>query len=167
MLRRRGRVGRQIRKEQIRKRNEGVRRTHRQREKCVAYMLAVTLCYHLLFDRNSSSPGEFLPSVPPLSKTLQLPLLHLRPHTDEINRKIKKDRLGRVHLCLVRSVIQLHQTLNHVRMYMHMLNVLTCTLKATVSSYHLCCLWILAYFSSRSGALTSNHCVWWHFDHQC
>lgn len=40
------------------------------REKCVADMLAVTLCYHLLFDRNSSSPGDFLPSVPLLSEKL-------------------------------------------------------------------------------------------------
>lgn len=61
------------------KRSEGVRRTQRQREKCVADMLAVTLCSHLLFDRNSSSPGEFLPSVPPPSETLQLPLLHAAP----------------------------------------------------------------------------------------
>lgn len=50
-----------------------------EREMYVADMLAVTLCCHLLFDRNSSSPGEFLPSVPPLSKTLQLPLLHAVP----------------------------------------------------------------------------------------
>lgn len=32
------------------------------------------------FDRNSSSPGEFLPSVPPPSETLQLPLLHTNMH---------------------------------------------------------------------------------------
>lgn len=50
-----------------------------EREMYVADMLAVTLCCHLLFDRNSSSPGEFFPSVPPLSKTLQLPLLHAIP----------------------------------------------------------------------------------------
>lgn len=49
-------------------------------------MLAVTLCSHLLFDRNSSSPGEFLPSVPPPSAILQRPLLqppHLPPHTPD------------------------------------------------------------------------------------
>lgn len=48
-------------------------------EEYVADMLAVTLCCHLLFDRNSSSPGEYLPSVPPLSKNSAGPTAAHRP----------------------------------------------------------------------------------------
>lgn len=45
-----------------RARNEWKNRRDGKRR--VVDVLAVTLCCHLLLDRNSSSPGEFLPSAP-------------------------------------------------------------------------------------------------------
>lgn len=43
-------------------------KNRRDGERRVVDVLAVTLCCHLLLDRNSCSPGEFLPSAPSQSE---------------------------------------------------------------------------------------------------